>query len=159
MIKLLFVCMGNICRSPSAEAIMKKIVSENNLDDKIFCDSAGTLGYHAGDQPDSRMIAHAKKRNVFLNHAARKITNEDLIEFDHILVMDDDNFSNVMLLNGTESDKSKIKKLADYCVKLDEDEVPDPYYGGAEGFEKVLDILEDACSGLLEDLKIKHNLK
>jgi len=153
MKKLLFVCMGNICRSPAAEGVMKDLVLKAGLQDEIICDSAGTLGYHAGSSPDSRMTAHAKKRGIYLEHAARKFVFSDFKNFDHILVMDKDNFSNVVALDPEGSFLHKVQYLTDFCQKIKAAEVPDPYYGGASGFDLVLDIVTDACEGLLKKIK------
>lgn len=153
MIKVLFVCMGNICRSPAAHAIFQSFVETENLQDKIFVDSAGTISYHEGDLPDPRMIDHASKRNYNLDHIARQIRKEDLAKFDYIITMDNENYYNVRALTNNVNEQKKISKMTDYCKYYTAKEVPDPYYGGAEGFEYVLDLLEDACYGLLEKIK------
>lgn len=153
MIKVLFVCMGNICRSPAAQSIFQSFVKMENLQDKIFVDSAGTIGYHEGDNSDPRMIEHASKRKYVLDHLARKIREDDLMQFNYIITMDDENYSNVLSMVSDENEISKISKMTDYCKYYTAKEVPDPYYGGAEGFEYVIDLLEDACYGLLEKIK------
>lgn len=154
MLNLLFVCMGNICRSPSAEAVMNKIIAENGLKEKIFCDSAGTIDYHEGEEADPRMKEHAKKRGIFLTSIARKIMPEDIDKFDVILAMDNDNLSYIKNMFNNEKYSNKIKLITDFCSQnCSAREVPDPYYGGPEAFEYVLDLLEDACNGLLVYLR------
>ncbi|MEN8192331.1 MAG: low molecular weight protein-tyrosine-phosphatase [Bacteroidota bacterium] len=156
MINVLFVCMGNICRSPSAEAVMNSIIHKNNLTEKIKCDSAGTISYHAGETADERMIGHASKRGYNLTSIARKIQHMDLDHFDYIITMDDENFHNVEALDVEGIYKNKISKMMKYSKKFNTAEVPDPYYGGPHGFEHVLDLLEDACEGLLEHIFKEH---
>ncbi len=149
--KILFVCLGNICRSPAAEGIMKSLVNKNGLNKSITVDSAGTIGYHTGDTPDPRMISHAAKRGYQLNHKARKFDPlKDFDKFDYIITMDDSNFSDINALDKGSKHKQKIYKMVNFAKNYDVDEVPDPYYLGPEGFENVLDVLEDGCNGLLE---------
>ena len=153
--KILFVCLGNICRSPAAEGIMKSIVNKKGLNNFISVDSAGTIGYHTGDQPDPRMVSHAAKRGYRLNHKARKFdTNIDFDKFDYIITMDDSNFNDINALDKGGKHKHKIFKMVRFLKNHDVDEVPDPYYLGPQGFENVLDVLEDGCNGLLEHI---HN--
>lgn len=152
MKKVLFVCLGNICRSPSAEAVFTHLVTEAQLTDKIYVDSCGTAGHHAGESADPRMVEHGLKRGYHLTSIARGIKNSDLDDFDYILTMDDSNYRNVMALTNSDN-QAKVKKMTDFCHQFDHTEVPDPYYGGPQGFELVLDLLEDACSGLLEKVK------
>lgn len=155
---ILFVCMGNICRSPAAEGIMKSLVEKEGLKEKVFIDSAGTIGYHAGDTPDPRMVKHAAKRGYNLNSFARKFDlKNDFNKFDYIVTMDDDNYLDIKSLDFRGKYSDKIHKMVEFSRNIKAGEVPDPYYSGSEGFEKVLDILEDACGGLLE--KIKNELK
>jgi len=147
--KILFVCLGNICRSPAAEAIMKKKLEEKGLQDRFFIDSAGILDYHEGELPDSRMRAHAIRRNYDLTSRSRPVRYDDFFDFDLIIGMDDRNIDALTRkAPGAEAVK-KISKMTDYSLRLQADHVPDPYYGGAQGFENVLDILEDACEGLI----------
>jgi len=150
--KLLFVCLGNICRSPAAEGIMKKLVKDAGLKNEFYIDSAGTSGWHEGELPDSRMHAHAKRRGYTLDSLSRAVRPSDFDEFDMILAMDDNNFR--ILKNSAPSIEAeqKIHRMTDFQKHLKYNHVPDPYYGGAKGFDLVIDILEDACEGLLEKL-------
>jgi protein-tyrosine phosphatase len=148
--KLLFVCLGNICRSPSAEGIMKKLVRDAGLEDQIFIDSAGTSGWHQGELPDSRMRAHAKRRGYVLDSLSRPVRPSDFEEFDIILAMDDNNYHALKNRAPDIESEQKIYMMTDFSKKLKHDHVPDPYYGGADGFDLVIDILEDACEGLLD---------
>lgn len=152
MISILFVCMGNICRSPSGEAVMNGLIAKNNLQDKIKCDSAGTIAYHAGEHADSRMQMHANKRGYNLTSIARQINHSDFNKFDYIIAMDRENYKNILSLDSEEKYKYKIFMMMDFSEKYEETDVPDPYYGGAQGFEHVLDLCEDACSGLLKQI-------
>jgi len=151
---VLFVCLGNICRSPSAEAVFKSLVVKNVLDKTIEVDSAGILGVHSGGKADSRMIMHASKRGYSLDSISRKFNPSiDFDKFDYIVAMDDENVNDLKRLSRSESDRDKIKKMTDFSKKFNYSTVPDPYYGGANGFELVLDLLEDACAGLLDEVK------
>ncbi|MDL2244123.1 low molecular weight phosphotyrosine protein phosphatase [Parabacteroides sp. OttesenSCG-928-J18] len=149
-IRLLFVCMGNICRSPSAEAVMKKIVEDKRLDDRIEIDSAGIIGYHAGERADSRMRAHASRRSYRLESLSRPVVTDDFYDFDMIIGMDDQNISDLKRKAPDWESVEKIHRMTDFSQNKTYDHVPDPYYGGDAGFELVLDLLEDACEGLLE---------
>lgn len=158
MLNLLFVCMGNICRSPSAEAVMIKIVEDAGLSEKIFCDSAGTISYHAGEPADSRMQKHAVKRGFNLTSIARKFNFNDFQKFDYILTMDDDNYFNVLSADSGGQFGNKVHRMVEFSSDKNVTEVPDPYYGGPQGFENVLDILEESCKNFLDFLKKEHNL-
>ncbi|MDR0954986.1 MAG: low molecular weight phosphotyrosine protein phosphatase [Rikenellaceae bacterium] len=147
---ILFVCLGNICRSPAAEAVMRQKIEAAGLADQISVDSAGTYGGHAGEAPDTRMRRAAGNRGYRLNHAARQITSDDFERFDLIVVMDNANYDDVYDLAPSPEAAEKIHTLAEFFRKSDTDHVPDPYYGGAGGFERVLDLLEDGTQGLLE---------
>ena len=142
--------MGNICRSPAAEGIAKKLAEKKGVDGTIEIDSAGTLDYHTGESPDSRMIKHASKRGYKLDSRARQFNSEkDFDYFDYIVTMDDDNYFKITSLDRKNKYKDKVFKMVSFGEKLKVDEVPDPYYTGSDGFEFVLDILEDSVEGLL----------
>lgn len=149
-IKILFICLGNICRSPSAEAVMKKLVKEAGLEAEIDVDSAGIIGYHEGELPDSRMRAHASRRGYVLDSYSRPVGTKDFYDFDLIIGMDDRNIDALKEKAPDLESVGKIRKMTDFSRNSLYDHVPDPYYGGASGFELVLDLLEDACSGLLD---------
>ncbi len=151
---ILFVCLGNICRSPAAEGIMKKLIEVEKLDLELEVDSAGTMGYHTGEGADPRMKRHAKKRGYNLTSLARKFDPEkDFDHFDYIVTMDNQNYSDIKGLDIKKKFNHKIFKMADFCKNNNITEVPDPYYEGDEGFSHVIDILEEGCSNLL--IKIK----
>ncbi len=153
MKKLLFVCMGNICRSPAAEGAMRSLVDKEGLASQIICDSAGTIGYHVGAPPDHRMTEHALNRGLKLQHAARKFIKADFERFDYILAMDKSNYRDILSLDLEGKYSQKVFMMTDFCRSIKADEVPDPYYGGATGFELVLDIVCDGAQGLLEKVK------
>jgi protein-tyrosine phosphatase len=147
--KLLFVCLGNICRSPSAENIMNHLISEAGLSTKIICDSAGTSGYHVGAAPDRRMSMAAKKRGLKLIGQSRQLKPVDLQSFDLILTMDRENYQDILYLDREGKYEDKIRMICDFATEKADKEIPDPYYGGADGFDYVIDLLYDACAGLL----------
>ena len=153
--KILFVCLGNICRSPAADGIMRKMVADAGLAGQIEVDSAGTYGGHRGDLPDARMRSAAARRGYALTHRARLLREEDFEEFDLIIVMDDMNYEAAHRLSPSRKHSERIVRMRDYFPPrfADRSYVPDPYYEGAEGFELVLDLLEDACAGLLDELE------
>lgn len=151
-IAVLFVCMGNICRSPAGEGVMRALVAKAGLSDRMEIASAGTIGMHTGEPPDARMRAAALRRGYALNSRARKVTRADLDHFDLVLTMDDENRRNVLALAQTDEQRARVRPFAGYCREHEVDEVPDPYYGGPEGFERVLDLLEDGCCGVVEAL-------
>jgi protein-tyrosine phosphatase len=153
MINVIFVCMGNICRSPSGEAVMNGVIEKAGLKGKILCDSAGTIAYHEGERADSRMQKHAKNRGYDLTSIARKFRYPDFEKFNYIIAMDNANYSDIISMDTENKYSEKVTKMTDYCTKFSASEVPDPYYGGAEGFERVLDLLEDACEGLLNKIR------
>lgn len=150
MTSILFVCMGNICRSPMAEEIFLSILKREELTSKYIIDSAGTLGYHQGELADSRMRFHAEKRGYKLTHYSRKFTRMDFENFDWIIAMDDANFDDINDMIVNTEDKSKIYRMVDFCKELQATHIPDPYYGGDKGFDNVINLLEDACQGLFE---------
>ena len=142
--------MGNICRSPAGEAVFLSRLEETDFGDQVVVDSAGTIGYHRGDRADSRMRAAASARGYSLDSRARRIEVRDFEDFDLVVTMDDANYRDVRDIDP--GNGARVVKMCEYCSRHDETEVPDPYYGGARGFETVLDILEDACGNLLEQL-------
>ncbi len=152
--KILFVCLGNICRSPAAEGVFKQKVKDRDLENLFVVDSAGTGSWHVGNLPDKRMREAALSRGIELISRSRQIDDNDLYEFDHILVMDKDNLNAVQSLIKEDGHllNSKIKLILSYSRKAQVDEVPDPYYGGQNGFEKVLDLLDDAIDELIDSL-------
>lgn len=150
---VLFVCLGNICRSPAAEGIFRAMVEDEKLDDTISADSAGTSGYHDGELPDSRMRSHGARRGYKFNSLSRKFRSSDFDKFDIILAMDDSNYNNIMRQSSDLVSDKKVYRMADFLQHMEADHIPDPYYSGADGFELVLDLLEDSCRGLLEKIK------
>lgn len=152
--KILFVCLGNICRSPSAEAVFNGVIEKHGLTDKFKVDSAGTSGWHIGEKADQRMQSHAIKRGYNLTSISRQINPEtDFKHFDLLIGMDNQNIEDLKSFTSNEKELKKIHKMTDFSKNYSYNEVPDPYYGGEDGFELVLDLLEDACEGLLEKLK------
>lgn len=149
--KILFVCLGNICRSPSAEAVMKKLVKDAGLEESFFIDSAGIMGYHEGERADDRMRGHAARRGYVLDSISRPVRTQDFYDFDLIIGMDDRNVDDLKQKAPDLESVAKIHQMTEYSRNKLYDHVPDPYYGGASGFELVLDLLEDACAGLLSD--------
>ena len=152
--KLLFVCLGNICRSPAAEGVFLHLLNERGLSDSFVVDSAGTGGWHTGNPADQRMQAAAARRGIQLPSRARQISLDDLSEFDLILTMDDANLAAVQSLvrEAGRRATATVRPMLSYAQRFSEAEVPDPYYGGESGFEHVLDLREDACSNLLDEL-------
>ena len=148
--KLLFVCLGNICRSPSAENIMNHIIEQAGLSTTIICDSAGTSSYHIGSPPDRRMNQAAERRGIKLLGQARQFQKSDFQEFDLILAMDRENYQDIVYLDPAGKYRDKVRLMCDFCTRHNLKEVPDPYYGGPEGFDRVIDLLLDACEGLLQ---------
>ena len=152
--KILFVCLGNICRSPAADGIFRSLVKEKGLENQFEIDSAGLYAGHAGDLPDHRMRIHAQRRGYNLDHISRPVSSSDFDYFDLIIAMDDSNYSRLRNMAPTIEAQNKVIKMIDYVKNFPQySHVPDPYYEGAEGFEIVLDLLEDGCRNLLEELK------
>ena len=153
MVNVLFVCMGNICRSPSAQGVFEKLLTEYSLLDKVFVDSAGTYGYHTGESPDKRAIAAAANRGIDISkQQARAVDLEDFEKFDLILAMDMSNLDALKQIAPANS-KAKVKLLMDYSSSSKAKEVPDPYFGGTQGFEVVLDLIQDASLGVLQEVR------
>jgi protein-tyrosine phosphatase len=154
--RILFVCLGNICRSPAAEGVFLHLLARDGLSDQFVVDSAGTGGWHVGKPADRRMLAAAERRGIQLPSRARQLERADLVSFDRILTMDHDNLRAVQALAREGAPGSPelaiIEPITTHCRRFSAREVPDPYYGGQAGFEQVLDLLEDACGGLLASL-------
>lgn len=163
---VLFVCLGNICRSPAAEGVFTDLVNKRGLTPKFIVDSAGTINYHQGNETDPRMRAAAKRRGIELTSISRPLRPSDFRDFDLILAMDNQNKADILgalkrwkLKENLPPDAhEKVRLMCSYCKKHRESEVPDPYYGGAQGFEKVLDILDDACETLLDSILVDQPL-
>ncbi|MEM8868635.1 MAG: low molecular weight protein-tyrosine-phosphatase [Verrucomicrobiota bacterium] len=153
MNKILFLCMGNICRSPAAHCVFQMLVDQQNLTDGFEIESAGTIGFHVGQPPDRRMQTAMRARNIPVIGRSRKLIASDLETYDLILAMDHDNLYDARILAETEAQKAKIQLFCNYCTEHGEQEVPDPYYGGDQGFEKVMDLIEDGCRGLLASFR------
>lgn len=150
-VRVLFVCLGNICRSPAAEGLMLREVAEHHDSDRWLIDSAGTGGYHVGDLPDQRMRVHAARRDLELTHICRQIHESDFDDFDIIIGMDDSNLTRLRRIAPTVEAQRKVMPMAWFFGDYSRfDCVPDPYYDGAEGFERVLDILTDATRNLYD---------
>ena len=155
MIKVLFVCLGNICRSPSAEGVFRKLVEDQGLHDVIEIDSAGTHAYHVGSPPDSRAQEAARRRGIDMTSlVGRRVDHGDFYIFDYVLAMDESNEYHLREM-APEEQIHKIKLFLDFAPQRSEREVPDPYYGGHSGFEHVLDLIEEASEGLLADIKTR----
>ena len=153
MKRVLFVCMGNICRSPAAEGVFRKMVTDRGLQDRISIDSAGTIGYHSGSPADSRMRRAAAKRGYRLEGLSRQFTDDDFDSFDLIVAMDRDNLDDINSLDPTGAHAHKVKLLSEFLPPASPSDVPDPYYGGDQGFEVVLNMIERACEPLLQQLQ------
>ena len=150
--KVLFVCLGNICRSPAAQGIFEHIVRQNKMTDKIDADSAGTYGGHRGELPDRRMRNAAMYRGYGLTHQSRQVTSLDFLEFDLLIAMADQNYEDLMRLAPSVEATHKIKRMANFFTTHSISYVPDPYYMGTEGFSLVLDLLEDGCQNLFDTI-------
>lgn len=156
---VLFVCLGNICRSPAAQAVMQRLVDEKGLTERFYIDSAGIGGWHVGDLPDKRMRVHARPRGYELTHRARRVQNGDFEDFDLIVGMDASNVDDLCHQSMTLEQQNKVVMMGDYIRQYPNyDHVPDPYYEGSEGFELVLDLLEDACDNLLNRIIEQNNI-
>jgi protein-tyrosine phosphatase len=157
-INVLFVCMGNICRSPTADAVFKHLVAEAGLDQRIASDSAGTHAYHIGDPPDARAQRHAAKRGYDLSQLrARRVLKTDFERFDYLLAMDEKNLS-LLARDCPAEHVAKLALFMRYSAKSEAIAILDPYYGGAQGFERALDMVEDAAQGLLRHIRARYSL-
>ena len=156
MIKVLFVCLGNICRSPLAEAIFKKKLQNEGLEGKIHADSAGTANYHVGENPDPRTIEIARKHGVPVNHKGQQFKKHHYDEFDYLLAMDHSNYHNMTIEMGMDSDKLIL--MRDFDSDGNGQDVPDPWYGGMNGFEDVYQILDRSLDEFLEFVRKEHDL-
>ncbi len=155
-VKVLFVCMGNICRSPTAEAVFRQYVEQEGLSEAIHIDSAGTHDYHIGDAPDGRTQRVASQRGYDMSALrGRQVGEVDFARFDYVLAMDEANLAILERLRPQDAE-SHLGLFLEFAEKYEEREVPDPYYGGAQGFEHVLDLVEDAANGLLKHIKQQH---
>ncbi|WP_097461206.1 low molecular weight protein-tyrosine-phosphatase [Mangrovitalea sediminis] len=155
-ISVLFVCLGNICRSPTAHGVFEKMVQDAGLQDRIRIDSAGTGAWHVGESPDKRATAAAAQRGYRLDHLrARQATAGDFSRFDYVLAMDRSNYGDLESIRQ-EGSSARLQLFLEYAARFDEREVPDPYYGGADGFDHVLDLVEDAAAGLLSHIRERH---
>jgi protein-tyrosine phosphatase len=154
-VRLLFVCLGNICRSPTAEGVMRKLVADAGLEDRVEIDSAGTGGWHVGSGPDERAAEAARRRGIRLGGCARRVEPADFERFDLILAMDRENVRDLRALAPDRDAARKVRLLREFDPASDgapDLDVPDPYYGGPHGFERVLDLVEAACRGLLDEV-------
>ena len=155
MVRVLFVCMGNICRSPLAQGVFEDLVRREGLEGEISVDSAGTHSYHVGKAPDPRAQESARRRGLDLSsQRARRVRPEDCGEFDYVLTMDEENYRAVAAL--CRQGNAEVRPFLYYAPDRAETEVPDPFYGGGEGFEHVMDLIEAASKGLLEEVKKRH---
>lgn len=156
---VLFVCLGNICRSPLAEGVFRQLVDEAGLARRFEIDSAGTSAFHAGDPPDSRTVEVARRRGLELEHAARQIELDDFRRFHYVVVMDASNHGKVRALEARVEGRAEVHMLRSFDGDAGDDlDVPDPYFGGPDGFEDVHDMVERACAGLLHHIREQHGL-
>lgn len=152
--KVLFVCLGNICRSPLAEGILRHKLKLSGLESNVRVDSCGTSNFHIGDLPDSRTRRNAEKNGVILDHRGRQLSADDLDYFDFILAMDRSNHNNILQLTDDQTQRNKVKLMREFDTEEGE-EVPDPYYGGEDGFQEVFDILDRSMDGFIAHLQSK----
>ncbi len=155
-VRVLFVCMGNICRSPTAEGVFRHLLRNESLEHLVETDSAGTHAYHVGEPPDQRAQATAQKRGIDISDiSARRVREEDFHEFDYILAMDEDNHAILESISPAGLEE-RLHLFLEFAPEVGRSDVPDPYYGGRQGFENVFDMVEKAAAGLLEDIRQKH---
>jgi protein-tyrosine phosphatase len=156
MVKVLFVCMGNICRSPTAHGVFLKMLEDQSLAHLVEVDSAGTHAYHIGKAPDERSRSAALRRGVDLSPLrARQVEPADFQSFDYVLAMDDDNLQHLEMICPL-GQRGKLRLFMEFAPQMKKREVPDPYYGGSSGFEQVLDLVEAAAEGLLQEIRQRH---
>jgi protein-tyrosine phosphatase len=154
LVSVLFVCLGNICRSPLAEAVFRHLVRERGLEDRFVIDSAGTSGWHTGAAPDARSTETARRRGIELTGSSRKLTAADLETFDYVIAMDAENVDGIMaLVRKAGGARARVHRLREWDPQPGDGDVPDPYYGGERGFDDVLDLVEAACRGLVGELR------
>ena len=159
MINVLFVCLGNICRSPAAEAVFTRLVKDAGLSEDIACASCGTGNYHIGQPADARMTRHAGARGYEINHRGRQFREpDDFNRFHTIITMDEMNRAEVLALAHSDLHVRKVHRMVDFCTRRSAPEIPDPYHEGFAGFETVMDLLEDACAGLLSHIRRENGL-
>ncbi|MCC5808273.1 MAG: low molecular weight phosphotyrosine protein phosphatase [Opitutales bacterium] len=153
--RVLFVCMGNICRSPAAECVFRKRLKNEGLDARVDCDSAGTIAYHSGEPPDARMSDELTRRGIPVSGRARGVSPDDLATFDLVLAMDRENLAHLRRLAGGDAPAENVRLFCEFCRENNAEEVPDPYYGGRSGFSEVADLIEDGCDGLIDEIRRK----
>ncbi|TGM79233.1 low molecular weight phosphotyrosine protein phosphatase [Leptospira levettii] len=153
-IKVLFICLGNICRSPAAQGAFENLIKKRNLDHMFEVDSCGTSGYHDGELPDPRTRKVALQHGIQITHRSRKLQSKDLQYFDYLIVMDNNNYNDVLSLMNDETLKNKIFKFGKFRTDAGPDIVPDPYYGSEKDFEKVQDLVENCSTGFLDYLGV-----
>ncbi|HEX2204085.1 MAG TPA: low molecular weight protein-tyrosine-phosphatase [Longimicrobium sp.] len=158
-IRVLFVCLGNICRSPLAEAVFRHEVKRRGVEDRFEIDSAGTSGYHDGAAPDRRSTETARRRGITLEGQSRKLTAADLRAFDYVIAMDAENRDEIEALHGRSGGTAKVHRLREWDPRPDSLDVPDPYYGGPRGFEDVHDIVERSCARLLDHILAERGVR
>jgi protein-tyrosine phosphatase len=157
-VSVIFVCLGNICRSPTAEAVFQKLIFDEGYDQLITIDSAGTHAYHVNEPPDERAQAAARRRGIDMSSLrGRRATERDIENFDYVLAMDSENYHNLLAISADEH-QHKIRLFMEFAPNRPEDEVPDPYYGGPGGFDNVLDMVEEAAHGFLQHIRDNHSI-
>ena len=157
MVRICFVCLGNICRSPTAEGVMRHLLLDAGLESHILLDSAGTSAYHEGEPPDARSHSAAKRRGIVLEGRSRQFQHLDFSRFEYVIAMDTRNRDDLLALAENEEERAKVSLLRDFDSQSPADSsVPDPYYGGPGGFDEVLDICTAGCQGLLQTLRDAH---